>query len=193
MTFTAKPLLCASLWSAVALVAQLDRASDFESEGREFESLRARQQNQALLAFLDRLSFPEKHYGKHLGNGGMSAEKARGGKRMTWLVSNPRLRGLVDRPLSRLCRCCSRKRPREYWLRRGRRPFGFPRGVWCSFEWHSWQSTCAEFSDGSDRSLWWSSSSSVPPHCSQRLCARRLAALRTVGENSRRWAIGQAF
>jgi hypothetical protein len=28
---------------AAALVAQLDRASDFESEGREFESLRARQ------------------------------------------------------------------------------------------------------------------------------------------------------
>jgi hypothetical protein len=28
---------------ANALVAQLDRASDFESEGREFESLRARQ------------------------------------------------------------------------------------------------------------------------------------------------------
>jgi hypothetical protein len=28
---------------AFALVAQLDRASDFESEGREFESLRARQ------------------------------------------------------------------------------------------------------------------------------------------------------
>ena len=28
-----------------ALVAQLDRASDFESEGREFESLRARQHN----------------------------------------------------------------------------------------------------------------------------------------------------
>jgi hypothetical protein len=27
-----------------ALVAQLDRASDFESEGREFESLRARHQ-----------------------------------------------------------------------------------------------------------------------------------------------------
>ena len=27
---------------AHALVAQLDRASDFESEGREFESLRAR-------------------------------------------------------------------------------------------------------------------------------------------------------
>jgi hypothetical protein len=26
-----------------ALVAQLDRASDFDSEGREFESLRARQ------------------------------------------------------------------------------------------------------------------------------------------------------
>jgi hypothetical protein len=32
-----RPALCA------ALVAQLDRASDFESEGREFESLRARQ------------------------------------------------------------------------------------------------------------------------------------------------------
>ena len=30
--------------TAIALVAQLDRASDFESEGREFESLRARQQ-----------------------------------------------------------------------------------------------------------------------------------------------------
>ncbi len=29
-----------------ALVAQLDRASDFESEGREFESLRARHFNQ---------------------------------------------------------------------------------------------------------------------------------------------------
>src|SRR3954451_21359572 len=29
--------------AAQALVAQLDRASDFESEGREFESLRARQ------------------------------------------------------------------------------------------------------------------------------------------------------
>jgi hypothetical protein len=28
-----------------ALVAQLDRASDFESEGREFESLRARHEN----------------------------------------------------------------------------------------------------------------------------------------------------
>jgi hypothetical protein len=34
-----------------ALVAQLDRASDFESEGREFESLRARQQNQSLIEF----------------------------------------------------------------------------------------------------------------------------------------------
>ena len=35
---------------AFALVAQLDRASDFESEGREFESLRARQHSR----FLDR-------------------------------------------------------------------------------------------------------------------------------------------
>jgi hypothetical protein len=36
------------LW--IALVAQLDRASDFESEGREFESLRARQRIQRLMA-----------------------------------------------------------------------------------------------------------------------------------------------
>src|ERR1700738_3403904 len=43
VTFAAKPLLCAR-FSAFALVAQLDRASDFESEGREFESLRARHQ-----------------------------------------------------------------------------------------------------------------------------------------------------
>src|SRR5215467_9366555 len=41
VTFIAKSLLCARL--SFALVAQLDRASDFESEGREFESLRARQ------------------------------------------------------------------------------------------------------------------------------------------------------
>jgi hypothetical protein len=32
-----------------ALVAQLDRASDFDSEGREFESLRARQQVKSIL------------------------------------------------------------------------------------------------------------------------------------------------
>jgi hypothetical protein len=32
----------AAIVPASALVAQLDRASDFESEGREFESLRAR-------------------------------------------------------------------------------------------------------------------------------------------------------
>jgi hypothetical protein len=31
-----------------ALVAQLDRASDFDSEGREFESLRVRQFTQTL-------------------------------------------------------------------------------------------------------------------------------------------------
>ncbi len=43
VTFAAKPLLCARFF-IFALVAQLDRASDFESEGREFESLRARQQ-----------------------------------------------------------------------------------------------------------------------------------------------------
>jgi hypothetical protein len=33
----------AAIVRGCALVAQLDRASDFESEGREFESLRARQ------------------------------------------------------------------------------------------------------------------------------------------------------
>src|SRR5690242_11015347 len=42
VTFAAKWLLCARVLR-FALVAQLDRASDFESEGREFESLRARQ------------------------------------------------------------------------------------------------------------------------------------------------------
>jgi hypothetical protein len=41
VTFAAKWLLCARALR-FALVAQLDRASDFESEGREFESLRAR-------------------------------------------------------------------------------------------------------------------------------------------------------
>jgi hypothetical protein len=40
VTFAANWLLCARF--KFALVAQLDRASDFESEGREFESLRAR-------------------------------------------------------------------------------------------------------------------------------------------------------
>ena len=36
-----------------ALVAQLDRASDFESEGREFESLRARQNHPQHQGFVD--------------------------------------------------------------------------------------------------------------------------------------------
>src|SRR5262249_35199861 len=42
---SAVPVTFAANWLlslASALVAQLDRASDFESEGREFESLRAR-------------------------------------------------------------------------------------------------------------------------------------------------------
>jgi hypothetical protein len=43
VTFAAKRLLCARF--KFALVAQLDRASDFESEGRRFESVRARQKN----------------------------------------------------------------------------------------------------------------------------------------------------
>src|ERR1700723_629734 len=40
-----------------ALVAQLDRASDFESEGREFESLRARQIHQKKCYVLPRAFF----------------------------------------------------------------------------------------------------------------------------------------
>jgi hypothetical protein len=49
----------AAIVPAAALVAQLDRASDFESEGREFESLRARQKihkNQYLRRVANRLS-----------------------------------------------------------------------------------------------------------------------------------------
>jgi hypothetical protein len=42
VTFAVNLLFCAAPF---ALVAQLDRASDFESEGREFESLRARQED----------------------------------------------------------------------------------------------------------------------------------------------------
>jgi hypothetical protein len=41
-------------------VAQLVRASDFESEGREFESLRARQKNQQLSSNPEPDCFPEK-------------------------------------------------------------------------------------------------------------------------------------
>jgi hypothetical protein len=51
VTFAAKWLLCARVLR-FALVAQLDRASDFESEGREFESLRARHENQLLMLYL---------------------------------------------------------------------------------------------------------------------------------------------
>ena len=54
VTFAAKPLLCAR-FSAFALVAQLDRASDFESEGREFESLRARANQVPVSAGIGRL------------------------------------------------------------------------------------------------------------------------------------------
>jgi hypothetical protein len=42
----------AAIVRACALVAQLDRASDFESEGREFESLRARQIATTVQAFV---------------------------------------------------------------------------------------------------------------------------------------------
>ena len=38
-------------WPKDALVAQLDRAPDFESGGRGFESLRARQINQGLTGY----------------------------------------------------------------------------------------------------------------------------------------------
>jgi hypothetical protein len=60
---TAKQLLCAA-----ALVAQLDRASDFESEGREFESLRARQENKVFLAFFGLSFFPKIELGKQIGS-----------------------------------------------------------------------------------------------------------------------------
>ena len=66
VTFIAKSLLCARL--SFALVAQLDRASDFESEGRRFESVRARQRNQRLERdFLDSC-FPENRLGKRMGS-----------------------------------------------------------------------------------------------------------------------------
>ena len=42
VTFAMKRLLCANVAGQFALVAQLDRAPDFESGGRGFESLRAR-------------------------------------------------------------------------------------------------------------------------------------------------------
>jgi hypothetical protein len=51
-----------------ALVAQLDRASDFESEGREFESLRARQEDQWLMTVSCTSCFPEIELGKHMGS-----------------------------------------------------------------------------------------------------------------------------
>ena len=49
VTFATKRLLCNRLVGQFALVAQLDRASDFESEGRGFESLRARQDKLLIL------------------------------------------------------------------------------------------------------------------------------------------------
>src|SRR5215469_6370063 len=64
VTFAAKWLLCAR--SAFALVAQLDRASDFESEGREFESLRARQKNQRLESDPSISCFLEINVGKRI-------------------------------------------------------------------------------------------------------------------------------
>jgi hypothetical protein len=49
-----------------ALVAQLDRASDFDSEGREFESLRARQGKSITYAEIRQTLLPRK---THLGSG----------------------------------------------------------------------------------------------------------------------------
>jgi hypothetical protein len=53
--------------AGLALVAQLDRASDFESEGREFESLRARQSNQLVAQLLALTIFPKSPSGKTWG------------------------------------------------------------------------------------------------------------------------------
>ena len=50
-----------------APVAQLDRAPDYESGGQEFESLRARQQNQLLTVKLLNRMYPENAYGDILG------------------------------------------------------------------------------------------------------------------------------
>ena len=53
-----------------APVAQLDRASDFESEGREFESLRARQTALRGSQLTSRLPLILTWYGRKQGNGG---------------------------------------------------------------------------------------------------------------------------
>ena len=66
VTFAAKRLLCARF--KFALVAQLDRASDFESEGRRFESVRARQENQRLTFEIPIGCFPENRLGKRMGS-----------------------------------------------------------------------------------------------------------------------------
>src|SRR3954468_1688296 len=47
-----------------APVAQLDRAPDYESGGQEFESLRARQQNQGFSHFSGRSICPETGWGR---------------------------------------------------------------------------------------------------------------------------------
>src|SRR5208282_3056400 len=51
-----------------APVAQLDRAPDYESGGREFESLRARQRFQRLNQTLEDGCFPEMLIGKYMGS-----------------------------------------------------------------------------------------------------------------------------
>ena len=56
-----------------ALVAQLDRASDFESEGRRFESVRARQENQRLR--LVQIREPERSANRRLTRALRFAEK----------------------------------------------------------------------------------------------------------------------
>src|SRR5215475_3343589 len=57
-----------ALWWGRALVAQLDRAPDFESGGREFESLRARQINQYLSLRLALTASPDLGAGKRMGS-----------------------------------------------------------------------------------------------------------------------------
>ena len=59
---------------AVALVAQLDRASDFESEGREFESLRARHEIKNLVE----RALPRKVIWKYMGSKPTRSDRKKG-------------------------------------------------------------------------------------------------------------------
>src|SRR5215470_13875235 len=58
-----------------APVAQLDRAPDYESGGRRFESFRARQRNQQLSEHPKRQIFPKNRIGKAMGRSSFPLEK----------------------------------------------------------------------------------------------------------------------